>query len=113
VEEDFYTAQEAALLFSASCRAARGIVKFTARKPRQGWRQSPVGTEGGKPRPDNGPPNLTVRPLSVVNIRCSIFKGRDSMRADVCFDAATEWATGGMLICCPPVVLAKRRAGAK
>jgi hypothetical protein len=30
-----------------------------------------------------------------------------SMRADLCFDAATEEATGGMLVCCPPVVVAK------
>jgi hypothetical protein len=32
------------------------------------------------------------------------------MQADLCFDAATEGATGGMLVCCPPVVAAKRRA---
>jgi hypothetical protein len=29
------------------------------------------------------------------------------MRAGVCFDAATEGATGGMLVCRPPVVVAK------
>ena len=33
------------------------------------------------------------------------------MQADLCFDAPTEGATGGMLVCCPPVVAAKRRAG--
>ena len=31
------------------------------------------------------------------------------MRADLCFDAATEGATGGMLLCRPPVGVAKRR----
>jgi hypothetical protein len=30
-----------------------------------------------------------------------------SMRADLCFDAATEGATCGMLLCRPPVVVAK------
>src|SRR5215213_10948713 len=34
-----------------------------------------------------------------------------SMRADVCFDAATEGATGGRQTSIPPVVVAKRRAG--
>ena len=57
-------------------------------------------------RPDYGPPNLTSRPLSVVNIRCSAFE-QVSTRADVCFDAAPEGATGGMLVCRPPVVVAK------
>jgi hypothetical protein len=33
------------------------------------------------------------------------------MRADLCFDGAMEGATGGMLVCRPPVVAAKRRAG--
>jgi len=33
------------------------------------------------------------------------------MRADLCFDGAMEGATGGMLVCRPPVVVAKRRAG--
>ena len=32
------------------------------------------------------------------------------MRVDACFDGAMEGATGGMLVCCPPVVAAKRRA---
>jgi hypothetical protein len=32
------------------------------------------------------------------------------MQADLCFDAATEGAMGGMLVCCPPVVATKRRA---
>jgi hypothetical protein len=36
---------------------------------------------------------------------------RVSMQADLCFDAATEGATGGMLVCRPPVVVAKARAG--
>jgi hypothetical protein len=34
-----------------------------------------------------------------------------SMRADVCFDVATEGATGGMLVCRPPVVEAKEGQG--
>jgi hypothetical protein len=29
------------------------------------------------------------------------------MRTDLCFDAATEGATGGMQVSCPPVVVAK------
>src|ERR671914_2207268 len=81
-----------------------------ARKPRQGWHQSPAGTGGRKSRPDNGLPNLTSRPLSIVNIRCSAFK-QVSMRADVCFDAVTEGVTGGRQTSIPPVVVAKRRAG--
>jgi hypothetical protein len=36
-----------------------------------------------------------------------------SMQADLCFDAATEGSTGGMLVSCPPVVAAKRRARVK
>ena len=34
-----------------------------------------------------------------------------SLRADVCFDAMTEGATGGRLVCRQPVVVAKARAG--
>src|SRR5215216_4273902 len=40
---------------------------------RPGWSKCPVGTEGGKPRPDYGLPNLTPWRLSVVTIRCSAF----------------------------------------
>src|SRR5829696_7355803 len=36
--------------------------------------KNPVGTEGGMPRPDHGPPNLTSWPLNVVNERLSLFK---------------------------------------
>ena len=74
MEEDFYTAQEAALLFQPLAARPRGIIKAGVRIPRQGWRQSPAGTEGGKSRLDYGLPNLTSWPLSVVNIRCSAFK---------------------------------------
>jgi hypothetical protein len=56
--------------------AAKGIIKAEARKPRQGWRQSPAGTEGGKSQPDDGLPNLTSWALGVVNIRRSVFKAR-------------------------------------
>ena len=49
MEEDFYTAQEAALLFQPLAARPRGIIKAGVRIPRQGWRQSPAGTEGGSP----------------------------------------------------------------
>src|SRR5215217_5305581 len=38
--------------------------------------QCPVGTGGGKPRPDYCLPNLTPWRLSVVSVRCSAFKAR-------------------------------------
>jgi hypothetical protein len=45
-----------------------------ARKLRPGWCKGPVGTEGGKPRPDYGLPNLTPRTLNVVNVLGRVFK---------------------------------------
>src|SRR5215210_5618470 len=60
----------------------------SARRPGQDiWR-------GVNPRPDYVPPNLTCLPLNVVNIRCSLFKSRPDVAGSLCFDAATEGATG-------------------
>jgi hypothetical protein len=85
----------------------RGQGHYKGRSPKASARLAPKSGRdgGGKPRPDYGLPNLTSWPLSVVNIRCSAFK-HVSMRADVCFDAATEGATGGRQASIPPVVVA-------
>ena len=53
---------------------AKGIRETGARKLRPGWCKGPVGTEGGKPRPDYGLPNLTPRTLNVVNVLGRVFK---------------------------------------
>jgi hypothetical protein len=89
--------------------AAKGMIKAGARKPRPGWRHSPVGTGGRMSRPDNGLPNLTSCPLSIVIICCSAFKA--SFDAGRCvFDAATEGVMGGRRAGIPPVFVATVRA---
>ena len=56
----------------------RGQEHYKGRSSKASARLAPKsGRDGGrKPRPDNGLPNLTSRPLSVVNIRCSAIKAR-------------------------------------
>ena len=53
-----------------------GLLQEDGGRARPRDSESPAGTEGGKPRPDYGLPNLTSWPLSVVNIRCSGVKAR-------------------------------------
>src|SRR5687768_4332102 len=57
----------------ASLSTAKGIIEAGARKLRPGWCKGPVGTEGGKPRPDYELPNLTPRTLNVVNVLGRVF----------------------------------------
>ena len=90
----------------------RGQGHYKGRSPKASARLAPEsGRDGGrKSRPDNGLPNLTSWPLSIVNIRCSAFK-HVSMRADVCFDAATEEATSGRRAGIAPVVVQSEGPG--
>jgi hypothetical protein len=90
----------------------RGQGHYKGRSPKASARLAPeFGRDGGrKSRPDNGPPNLTSRPLSVVNIRSSAFE-HISMRADVCFDTATEEATSGRRASIAPVVVQSEGPG--